>query len=118
MAAHRRVGDRAPRDLGINGYDIAVKSKPSPQLSLAQLNTTLTEMHFFPILLAVASLTGALAKPCSFYPGTNITDSFNGLFTMKVVDAATGNVAPLNLGTVITQPDSTWSVLQVSINNV
>lgn len=72
-------------------------------------------MHFFSIFLAAASFAGALAGPCAFSPGTNISDSFSSTFTLEVVDAATGSIAPLNLGAVVTQLGITWSVLQVSI---
>ena len=72
-------------------------------------------MHIFSILLTAACFTGAYAGACTqWYPGTNITNSFNGPFTMTVYDSVTGVTSPLNLVTAVTQPGRTWQVLSVS----
>lgn len=67
--------------------------------------------------VALAAALTAYAGPCSWYPGTNITDSFDGLFTMQVTDTVTGVTSPLNLVIAVDQPMSglTWEVLSVRI---
>ena len=72
-------------------------------------------MRFASLSVALLSASTALAGPCGFYPGTNITNSFNnGDFTMKVYDQVTATLSPLNLVVVGKQPGRTWQILSVS----
>ena len=73
-------------------------------------------MRLASLTVALVSAATALANPCGFYPGTNITSNFpNGNFAMKVWDQVAATYYPMNLVVVGKQPGGrTWQILSVS----